>query len=58
MRTAGSSVARATVWGLLVAAIVVTGIVLGSRGLKDFDTALVPYAGATVFAPSASATAT
>lgn len=50
MRTAGSSVARATVWGLLVAAIVVTGIVLGSRGLKDFDTALVPYAGATVFA--------
>jgi nitrate reductase gamma subunit len=34
----------------LAAALVVAGIVLGSRGLKDFDTALVPYAGATVFA--------
>lgn len=40
---------RATLWGLLVAALVVAGILLGSRGLKDFDTALVPYAGATVF---------
>ena len=28
----------------------VAGILVGSRGLKDFDTALVPYAGATVFA--------
>ncbi|MGZ6144053.1 MAG: hypothetical protein ACXWLM_11995 [Myxococcales bacterium] len=41
---------RATVWGLFVALLVVAGILLGSRGLKDFDTALVPYAGATVFA--------
>ena len=43
-------VARATLWGGLVAALVVAGILLGSRLLKDFDTALVPYAGATVFA--------
>jgi hypothetical protein len=43
-------VRRATLWGALVAALVVAGILLGSRGLKDFDTALVPYAGATVFA--------
>ena len=43
-------VKRATLWGGLVAALVVAGIFLGSRGLKDFDTALVPYAGATVFA--------
>ena len=41
---------RATFWGLLPAALVVAGILVGSRGLKDFDTALVPYAGATVFA--------
>jgi hypothetical protein len=41
---------RATLWGLLVAGLVVAGIILGSRFLKDFDTALVPYAGATVFA--------
>jgi hypothetical protein len=45
-----AEVTRATSWGLLVAAVVVAGIVVGSRGLKDFDTALVPYAGATVFA--------
>ena len=43
-------ITRATLWGALVAALVVAGILLGSRGLKDFDTALVPYAGATVFA--------
>ncbi|HZR07821.1 MAG TPA: hypothetical protein VFA79_04510, partial [Myxococcales bacterium] len=45
-----SEVFRATVLGGLAAALVVVGIILGSRGLKDFDTALVPYAGATVFA--------
>lgn len=43
-------VTRATLWGLLVAALVIAGIYFGSRGLKDFDTALVPYAGASVFA--------
>jgi hypothetical protein len=41
---------RATLWGALVAGLVFIGIQLGSRGLEDFDTALVPYAGATVFA--------
>ncbi|HZZ84705.1 MAG TPA: hypothetical protein VFE30_09220 [Anaeromyxobacteraceae bacterium] len=46
----GSDAARAAGWGLLTAGLVVLGIILGSRGLKDFDTALVPYAGATVFA--------
>ena len=45
-----SEVFRATAWGGLAAALVVAGTVLGSRGLKDFDTALVPYTGATVFA--------
>jgi hypothetical protein len=51
MRQPGrSELIRATAWGALAAALVVAGIVLGSRGLKDFDTALVPYAGATVFA--------
>jgi hypothetical protein len=39
----------ATLVGLLAAATVTVGIYFGSRGLKDFDTALVPYAGATVF---------
>ncbi len=43
-------VTQATMSGLLVAALVMAGIYLGSRGLKDFDTALVPYAGASVFA--------
>ena len=47
---AGSDVAHALFWGLLAAALVIVGIVAGSRGLKDFDVALVPYAGATVFA--------
>jgi hypothetical protein len=42
-------VTRAFVWGLFAAALVVAGIFFGSRRFKDFDTALVPYAGATVF---------
>lgn len=37
-------------WGLVAAAAIVLGIVLGSRGFRDFDPALVSYAGATVFA--------
>lgn len=41
---------RATFWGLFWAGLVVAGIYVGSRGLKDFDAALVSYAGATVFA--------
>ena len=40
---------RATGWGLFIASLVLTGIYLGSRRLRDFDAALVPYAGASVF---------
>ena len=32
------------------ALLLIAGIVVGSRGLKDFDPALVSYAGASVFA--------
>ena len=41
---------HATLWGLVAAAVLIAGIVFGSRGLRDFDPALVPYAGASVFA--------
>ncbi|HJZ86699.1 MAG TPA: MFS transporter [Polyangia bacterium] len=44
-----ADVVRATLWGLFAAALVVAGIYFGSRGLRDFDAALVSYAGATVF---------
>src|SRR5207237_7177116 len=44
-----ADVARATGWGLLIASFVLTGIYVGSRRLRDFDAALVPYAGASVF---------
>src|SRR6516165_11246366 len=46
----GSDTLHALVWGLVVAALLVAGIFVGSRGLRDFDPALVSYAGATVFA--------
>src|SRR6185295_4077964 len=42
-------VRRALLWGLFWAGLVVLGIYVGSRGLKDFDVALVSYAGASVF---------
>lgn len=42
-------VARATGWGLFVAFLILVGIYVGSRRLRDFDAALVPYAGASVF---------
>jgi len=45
----GSHVAHALFWGLLASALVIAGIVVGSRGFRDFDPALVSYAGATVF---------
>jgi hypothetical protein len=48
-RSARLDVARATGWGLLVAAAVLAAIYFGSRRLRDFDAALVPYAGASVF---------
>jgi hypothetical protein len=44
-----TGVVRATTWALVAAACVVLAIHFGSRGFKDFDTALVPYAGASVF---------
>ncbi|WP_394828118.1 hypothetical protein [Pendulispora albinea] len=40
----------ATSWGLASAGLVMLGIYVGSRQLRDFDAALVPYAGATVLA--------
>jgi hypothetical protein len=45
-----NDVARASLFGALASSLVVAGIYFGSRGLKDFDTALVSYAGASVFA--------
>lgn len=44
-----ADVARATGWGMFVASLVLIGIYAGSRRLRDFDAALVPYAGASVF---------
>jgi hypothetical protein len=41
---------RAAIWGLGTAAVVIIGIYLGSRRFKDFDPALISYAGASVFA--------
>ena len=46
----GSDTLHALFLGLLAAALLIVGIVVGSRGLKDFDPALVSYAGASVFA--------
>lgn len=46
----GSDTAHAFGWGALTALVLIAGIVVGSRGLKDFDPALVSYAGASVFA--------
>lgn len=48
-RSARVDVARAIGWGLFVAGLVLAGIYFGSRRLRDFDAALVPYAGASVF---------
>lgn len=46
---------RAAFVGLSAAGLVIAGIFFGSRRLKDFDTALVPYAAASVFAAFALA---
>jgi len=43
-----SDSAHATMWGLIAAGILIAGILVGSRGLRDFDPALVSYAGASV----------
>jgi hypothetical protein len=45
-----SGVVRAWVTGVGTAGMVLLGIYFGSRRLRDFDPALVSYAGATVFA--------
>jgi hypothetical protein len=45
-----SDTAHATSWGLAVAFLLIAGIFAGSRGLRDFDPALVSYAGASVLA--------
>jgi hypothetical protein len=46
----GSDVGHALAWGCGVAAILIAGIYAGSRQFRDFDPALVSYAGASVFA--------
>jgi hypothetical protein len=48
--THSSGVRNAFLWGVFSAGLIVTGIYFGSRGLRDFDSALVAYAGASVFA--------
>ncbi|MFE6665776.1 MFS transporter [Streptomyces sp. NPDC057697] len=50
-RTAGprSVTGRATAAGVIVSALLILAIVLGSRLLENFDSALLPYAVATVF---------
>ncbi|MGW1639012.1 MFS transporter [Streptomyces lavendulae] len=44
-----SVAARATLAGTAVSLLLIAAIVLGSRLLRDFDSALLPYAVATVF---------
>lgn len=48
--TRRTGVRRATTIGLSAALVLVVGIYVGSRRLRDFDAALVAYAGASVFA--------
>src|SRR5262245_17572149 len=45
-----SDTARATLWGLAVASLLLLLIFVGSNSLKHYDAALVPYTGACVFA--------
>jgi len=47
--SARTDIARATAWGVSMASLVLAAIYFGSRRLRDFDAALVPYAGASVF---------
>ncbi|MGW6979476.1 MFS transporter [Streptomyces sp. NPDC054932] len=47
--TRRSVTARAALAGTVVSLLLVAAIVLGSRMLRDFDSALLPYAVATVF---------
>jgi len=41
---------HATLWGFLVASLLLLAIFIGSNSLKHYDAALVPYTGACVFA--------
>ena len=43
-------VTRATLWGSAVAAVLMILIYFGSNRFRQFDAALIPYTGATVFA--------
>jgi hypothetical protein len=47
--SSGTAVASSVLWGLAAAFLLIVGIVAGSRGLRDFDPALVSYAGASIF---------
>lgn len=49
IRSARADIPRCTAWGVFTSALVLAGIYVGSRQLRDFDAALVPYAGASVF---------
>lgn len=49
-RKSHSDVTRATIWGIVAAAVLIVVIYLGSNRLRHFDAALIPYAGASVFA--------
>ena len=46
----GRDAVASALWGLAAAATLIVGIYFGSRRFRDFDPALVAYAGATVFA--------
>jgi hypothetical protein len=48
-RDSNHDAVRAALWGLLVAALLLLAIYVGSNRLRHFDAALVPYTGAAVF---------
>jgi hypothetical protein len=48
-RSPREDVARATATGVFTAGLILAGIYVGSRRFRDFDVALIPYAGASVF---------
>jgi hypothetical protein len=47
--TRGSDVTHATMWGMAIAGVLLLAIFIGSKALKHYDAALVPYTGACVF---------
>src|SRR5262249_38798579 len=47
--TRWSDTAHATLWGIVVAGLLLLLIFVGSNSLKHYDAALVPYTGACVF---------